>query len=273
MILNGDDHLQNELNRLRAALSPADERVQTLARLGRERTETAHEREKTVYAFVGAPGCGKTVLLRKLEHRFGITAWHPGSLARSLGPLSPENERRAAEGLLLEGYNDLFLSRICVLADRLIFIDGFPRNFVQAELLLQCASLFHWKLRIVELAFPEGHEIRYSLKRQQARTTARCEADAAILEENERSRLKLRRACASDLIVAEALRLAGVSYLRLDALEGSAKSARRVATELEEFVQLSSTPQAATSVPVSTVASQRPKLSFFASPRKNSNHR
>jgi adenylate kinase family enzyme len=178
---------------------------------------------KKVYSFLGPPGCGKSVLLKKLRNRFSLEPVHMGTFARSLGDVSPENEERSATGELLEGYDERLLERISGCRDAAILLDGFPRSIEQAEKLLLAARRDAWTPIVVHLSFPEGAEVRFSLSRQHGRLVAKSKGGEIDREEERRAILKIKRASEIDVFVVEALRLAGVEVIELDALKGTSK--------------------------------------------------
>lgn len=173
---------------------------------------------------LGLPGSGKSTLSRRLVKRSaattgsategaqsaGLTYLHPGKYARAKGWVPTDHATRA-ELLALPDLSESFLQAVQeALAKGSVVVDGFPRTKEQALALLATDL----KFTVVHLAFPEGHEMEYSVARQEKRVKDDgVTVPEGILEEQSKLGIEHDQAAIDELLASSTAKVITVDAL------------------------------------------------------------
>ena len=195
------------------------------------------KRKKTIICLLGFPGTGKSVVLKRLKKDLNLSPWHLGEYARSLGALSQTEQQVSALGGLLEGYNSRFLQAALSGVPDAVLLDGFPRSFEQANLLLQIRKEQGIRLAMINLHFPPGLEEKFSFQRQRDRAVHQNLEGEALRKEEERIQRKISRALEVDLQVIKYLRQEISDSLELDVRKGARPAYRIILPWIQELLR------------------------------------
>ena len=92
---------------------------------------------KTVVFLLGLPGSGKTTLLKQLEKDINIDICFPGEELRKLSKYDDDLEKRLRLGVIHSGNEEIvrkmIISKLNLLENNIIIIDGFPRSDEQIK--------------------------------------------------------------------------------------------------------------------------------------------
>ena len=173
--------------------------------------------KKTVIVFLGWAGCGKTTQIELLKNSLKCEVYHMGRFASKIGAV------KRADGGLIEGLDNLFISHIESDVNEFCILDGFPRSVEQLLLIKKVAAEKAWNIIYFHLAFPKGQESEISMQRQTSRAGLE-KADARILG-------KIDRCAEKDMSVINALQ-GQENYFEFSALQSIEIIEKQVADTL-----------------------------------------